>query len=416
MIDIFDLNYDISCRKAKQIDKIEKFHGKGILYGMARYFGGMMLSLVLLRINILCFNKKYILTTTSSNQSKAIEPLRSKGIDSSVVSLTVAYKSVEIDRRYPDFIAYFISLFFIPCYFFELFKCDCLYRKRAMLVCFDRFVLSYGLYILNLIMMKFSKAKYVVFSNDHCVWHRALLKACEKNKVKTVYLQHAVVANNFPKLRFDYSFLDGEQAFKCYGNKSLGKVYLVGALRYQKFACDIKKENMIALCFNTLDSIDFISNMIRKVTQHFNMSIVVRPHPRDTRKEQIQMIATKYNASYSDPCEDSLSLLCRCKMMLAGVSGIHLDAIMVGCFPFTLRGWGTDFYGFISDGIVTECEDISHIDIDDTTVEKFSLINYFNARYGNEVHPEIDEIIHMVLEGQDYKAVFSRVENNVFRY
>ena len=53
-------------------------------------------------------------------------------------------------------------------------------------------------------------------SNDHSPANRALLLVAKSKGIKTVYMQHASVSNLFPVLDFDYSFLDGVNAYNIY--------------------------------------------------------------------------------------------------------------------------------------------------------------------------------------------------------
>lgn|GEM_PF-5295004 len=419
MVDIFDLNYILSSEELKQIEKIDKLKNKGIFYGLIRYFGGMVLSLVRLRLNMFYLRGVQIAYVTGTeNQTCALLPI-SDELPGDLISLTVGYSNKKVSRNFPDLIAYLVSLFFLPCFLYRYFLCTSSYKKKAMRVCFDRFILAYGLSVTNRLCCSFFCPKLVVFSNDHCVWNRSLLNECIFRGIKTAYVQHAMVSRSFPPLKFDYSFLDGEYAFRAYGDSSIGDVFLLGAPRYQYE--EVVSENrkvFLALCFNAIDSIDFIENLIGEIAE-LNLSggVVVRPHPRDGRLAEIRSAAQNAGMLFSDSrMESSLALLKSSECLLAGVSGVHLDAALAGCTPFTLRGWGSDYYGFVESGLITEITRVDDIVTLKSCGQVKRVVQMYEARVGLKCLPKVSKLIASVLSDNTLHTNYIIEKNGVYSY
>lgn len=70
----------------------------------------------------------------------------------------------------------------------------------------------------------------VMVSNDHSGILRAIIKKAKEKNIKVIYTQHAQIGNNFPKLNFDLSLLDGIQALDKYINsgKPNGIIVITG--------------------------------------------------------------------------------------------------------------------------------------------------------------------------------------------
>lgn len=418
MIDIFDLNYMLSSEKLKQVEKIDKLKSKGALHGLSMYLGGMALALFKMRVNIFCFKDvKTAYVTGSLNQTKALLPIRSE-LAGELIGLTVAYTEEKISRKYPDFIAYLLSIFFLPCYFYRYFSCDSSYRRKAMRVCFDKYMLAYGLWLTNKICFKYFRPELIVFANDHCVWQRAILKECIKRGVRTAYVQHAMVSDAFPSLEFDYSFLDGTKAFRAYGEKSSGQAFILGATRYPHLQPKVKiRKNYLVLCFNTVDSWDFIQELVMQAKLLTERRVVVRPHPRDPRASQIKLLVEGVGIHFSDPSiESAVELFERSNCLLAGVSGVHLDAALAGCIPFTLKHWGDDYYGFIDAGLVTEISSIYEVDRFKSAKSLNEAVKSFDARSGTRGLPSVSKLIASVLSSSTLHQSFLCRKNGVYVY
>ncbi|TWU69333.1 hypothetical protein AYI74_06070 [Shewanella algae] len=376
MIDIFDLNYDLSSENIGQLNKIDKFKGKNILYGLTRFVVGFFVSFLRLRFNIFFLKKNDInFLISSDNQFNALVDVFDE-VGGRMSSISVGYN--KLSYRSPDFFYYLFSLPFIFFFIFEYFKCNSDYKRKSMRICFDRYLLTYGIYIVTYICYLINRPSLVFLSNDHCVWHRIALRIAIKLGIKTAYIQHAMVSQYFPRLEFDYAFLDGYESRCKYKIAPNCNVYLIGALRYSNF----RKEKFdfsrmtIGVGFNSLDSIEYITCFIKKLISITNgdYNIIIRLHPKDKRMNKIQHLKSDKVKFSDSKIEASKDFAMNIDMLIAGTTGLHLDIALYGGISFMIKGWGEDYYGFIDKGIVTLLDDISLIK-NITQFEFHSLIN-----------------------------------------
>ncbi len=235
----------------------------------------------------------------------------------------------------------------------------------------------------------------ITFSNDHSVIPRALFFAAKENAIPTVYVQHATVTRDFPPLEFTLSLLEGQDAIDKYSVKGIsGEVKLIGMPRFDAFVKKRKVSgstciNTIGMAFNTLDSIDIILSMVKRIlTVNPSVSIVIRKHQKDLRDFSSPFAAYKKNVSFSNAlAEDPFDFILRCDVLLAGNSSIHLDARLLNVaslfYDFDRVSNVSDLYGFVSKGFVRE------IASEDEMVQALSLPMamenvYLQAKYYNE--------------------------------
>jgi hypothetical protein len=210
------------------------------------------------------------------------------------------------------------------------------------------------------------KPKSIIFSNDHSYIPRALFLMAKKNDVPTIYIQHATVTNSFPALEFDLSLLEGQDAFDKYSTKGIyGKVKFIGMPRFDKFFEMRRKTlpseiNTIGFAFNTVDSIQVIYEILRKLLIDLpSMKIIIRRHSKDTRDFKTPLSTLGNSIFFSDPLsEDPFAFLLNCDLLIAGDSAIHLDAGMMNVssyyFNFASGSKIKDLYGFIKSGFIRE--------------------------------------------------------------
>jgi len=390
LLDIFDLNYDLSNEGIGQINKLPQFKNKGWLYGLSRFTHGLLLSIINLRFNIFAFKSKGLVFFVSShNQYKALQKYSDEQ-DSNYVAVGVNYNNKAVKTRYPEALAYLISIPFLPLVLLQYIFCKDEYKKKSIRVCMDRYLLSYGLYITSYICLFICRPKMIAFSNDHCVWHRVLFKRCKYFGIKTFYCQHALVSEYFPPLEFDYTFLDGEISNKKYERSNAEcKVYLTGSAYLDDLSglnnhLDKKSPKVFGVCFNKIDSDEFIKQLIRELISEleFTELIYVRLHPADHRTNYLKRAIESDNVIFSDTKNETMSsYLEKIHGLLAGDSSVHLEAVLKGKLSCTLSDWSIDYYGFCAEGVikafnnVTEyCLEVRNFKYDD--VINKSLIKY----------------------------------------
>jgi len=242
------------------------------------------------------------------------------------------------------------------------------------------------------------KPKSITFSNDHSYIPRALLLMAKKNKVPTIYIQHATVTGSFPPLEFDLNLLEGQDAFDKYKAKGInGTVKFIGMPRFDKFYTKRKESvrgdiKTVGFAFNTVDSIDIIYEAIKDLIKELpSIKVVVRKHSKDPRDFKTPLKNINGNIIFSDSLsEDSFGFLLGCDLLIAGDSAIHLDACMLNVvsyyYNFSSGSKIKDLYGFLEKGFIkelTSIEDMSnHIKEGLSGRDVFMHAKYYNLLIG----------------------------------
>ncbi|MCC4775172.1 hypothetical protein AB4077_06605 [Vibrio cyclitrophicus] len=372
-LDIFDLNWDISSKDINQVEITSS--GKYDLFeGIVRYFYHMIKSIFYFKFNIHPFDRKVVLFSGTKNQCLTVEKLK---FDCEFRHVKFGNQTSYKGNNSFEALPYIISIFFLPFYIKSYYKEKCKFKRRIMRCRFDRFMFSYGLYFFYQLTLCEGKVDLVIFSNDHSVWQRALLKACLEKKIKTAYVQHANVSEFFPPLGFDFAFLDGKYAKSCYKGNDC-KVFLVGCLRFQDFYKNRKLDvDTTLLCFNKIDSLF----SIKKIIDYFDKNELpfnIRLHPGEQRKNVINFISEKYSKKDVSKL-DLYETLSKHRYCLSGTSSIFLEASILGLYSMSIRDIFYDYYHFERNGLVKVFEKIDDINFDEirtTNLEALSLYNF----------------------------------------
>jgi len=390
LLDVFDLNHDLSNEGIGQINKLPQFKNKGWLYGFSRFIHGLLLSIIKLNFNIFAFKSAGIVFFVSShNQYKALKKY-SEEQNVSYVAVGVNYNNEAVKTRYPEAIAYLFSIPFLPLVILQYLICKDEYKKKSIRVCMDRYLLSYGLYITSYMCLFICRPKMIAFSNDHCVWHRVLLKCCKYFGIKTFYCQHALVSEYFPPLEFDYAFLDGEISNEKYTRANAEcQVYLTGASYLDDLSglnnyFDKTLPKVFGVCFNKIDSDEFIKQLIRELTAKLEFSelIFVRLHPADHRSNYLHKEIGSDNVIFSDTKNETMSsYLEKIHGLLAGDSSVHLEAALKGKLSCTLSDWSNDYYGFCEEGVVKLLNNVTEYCLEVRNLKYDEVINKNLIKY-----------------------------------
>jgi hypothetical protein len=359
-IDIIDLNYSISYlnhslpkTNTNFLQKFSNIHS--ILLFTAKQIIKDLISIVRTK----SLKDKSLLFYTSVNQYNSLIPLYKK-----IENSTFVTDSHKTHIRIPMAFGCLISILLAPRFHSLL---NQKYRKEKSLILnryADYFFIE-GMLIWWAFYLKIKKPKMIIFSNDHLVWHRILRKAAESNKIPAIYLQHASVTEKFPKLEFDLSLLEGNDAFNKYNKKGIsGKVELVGMIKFDKYHSDVNLQNQvksIGICTNYFDDEARIEKICSVVSSSFNnLNIFLRPHPSDRRYSFYEKMKAKYNVHLSNSTkENSFEYLKKVDVNIAGETSIHLEAALMNVYPiyFQLQESITDNYGYIKNKLVVDVFD-----------------------------------------------------------
>jgi len=358
-LDTNDLNWDISSEKINQLSLTSS--GKyGLFEGVLRLLYHLSKSILYLKASLVISNSEVLLFSGTKNQSLALEKLK---FDSVTKHIKFGNQSNKFKNNSYELYPYLLSLLFIPVFIFNYFTESSKFKRKIMLCRLDRYLFSYGLCFFFYMTLNPKKTKLVIMSNDHSVWQRSLLHIAALKNVKTAYVQHANVSPLFPKLTFDYAFLDGNYAKNTYkvGNC---KVFMVGCLRFEDIIDDSRieyKKTKVLLCFNRIDSKKKISEVINFFIKA-KIAFDVRLHPAEHRKDLIKIISE--SEGYEDVTSSNLSnILKTYTYCFSGTSSIFLEASLCGLKCFSIDDLYDDYYGFQKDGIVKVFPNLSSIDL-----------------------------------------------------
>ena len=335
------------------IKKIKGFSIKGLLSTLFKTFKREIITSFRKNENII--NNKIWLYVESVNQLKSLEPLL-------VLENTILITDSDqlVSKKINNSI---IKLHTTSKFKYRILRCFKFYKFKILFK--DNFkahintIIKYdGIYESLLDVLKRHKPKAIVFSNDHNAFCRALLIAAKDCGVKTIYLQHAAVTDQFPPLKFDLNLLEGKDSFEKYQKAGPieGKVELVGMLKFDAYFDLINKSlniQSVGLALNTNDDFE-------KLFKHFfayhtifpNKQFYVRFHP----SIDISKIESPSFFKISDTSkEDSFEFLTKIDVLISGDSSIHLEAALMNVTSFypSINSDYSDYYGFIENKLTS---------------------------------------------------------------
>jgi hypothetical protein len=324
------------------------------------------------------------------NQHRALEGLVK--IDNSICHKTFSSKF-----KYPKFpIGSYVFLYGIRIVFYTYFSKKIIWKLscKRQLVLVILFLASYKS---GVRLFKKMKIKSLWLSNDHTSVHLGLLAAARRLKIRTNYLQHAHVTNIFPRLTFDYAYLDGKMAASLYKSARFTKSILIGPIRYYGLLFDKDKVCSLDLLIgvNGLDDIHIVAQYIKDIKKQCpTLKIGVKPHPglKKVELEPIQFIdgVVLFKRELS-----LLDLLPGSKFFIGGDTSAHLEAVLAGAIS-CYKNFGSnhyDYYGFIAAGLSSTydfCEIFFQSEkIESIRLQQANALKLYFENIGKIKHKEI---------------------------
>jgi hypothetical protein len=230
--------------------------------------------------------------------------------------------------------------------------------KKNRLKFFIHYYDVLGMYEESLRLLKKYRPNKLVFACDHVPIQVALKNAAETLGINTYYFQHASVAKHFPPLNFTVSFLDGQDAFDKYLKIGTikGQVELIGNIKSRSKSGILNTSTSVKKVGIAINRTNKISDMIQLVDiikdNCPNVKFILRNHPADRRSIDV----TSQDYLVSNPKEETtLQFFNQIDLLIAGNSGIHLEAVMLNIVSVYSGGlepnmW--DSYGFIKNGLI----------------------------------------------------------------
>lgn len=292
---------------------------------------------------------------------------------------------------------------------------------------FVDFWTTYGLYHIAEEYLIRYKVSTLVVSNDHNTIQRCLILRAKEKGSKTIYVQHASVTAKFPRLLFDYSFLDGEETLEKYlcAGQPEGYIVLSGGVRFDSFhkktrSAQIPSIKTIGVAINMVDDFE----QVKKLCLHLlncNYRIVLRPHPRYGAVNQDWL--KENEIMFSNPItENSSEFIDNIDCMISNQSAIHLDAAIMNCpcimFNFSNKNIN-DYYSFIKNGLVKEAHNYDELDsllaTPDQLLPSGSVLQYYNASSNTPLQGHLGEIIATCINTVNNDKCIELNPNNYFR-
>ncbi|MFT5829139.1 MAG: hypothetical protein ACI9AB_002108 [Urechidicola sp.] len=197
--------------------------------------------------------------------------------------------------------------------------------------------------------------KLVIKFNDHIFNSMLLHEVCEQQEVKTVYVQHAPVSPRFPALHHDLNVLFSQDSLAKYRTLDVPKkifewvdIRLLASERFKKDQLDGRGAVLFAV--NILDDLSKVKDLVQELTMHF--SVIVRPHPRESR-DLSGLLINKVSLSKGTSIWEDMN---QCEFVLCNESAVPLEAIYYGrsYYKTAMVSKSMDSYGFMSRGLITE--------------------------------------------------------------
>lgn len=299
----------------------------------------------------------------SSNQKRALKEVAARVPNAVKLAILKDDPTLKDEAQQMSLLfAYLVSIAYLPWIILQYVKSSG-YRRKSFKYALDDYLLACGYNLYVRYFLSWERPSIVVMSNDHSMLNRILARVCLDLRVPTAYVQHASVSVTFPKLGFDYAFLEGRDALEKYQSKGLGSciVFLAGIASLDDAVTCLMhfdgERNTIAVCSNQLDSVHDVVSLAQAIKQWAGQkfTVVLRPHPGDSKRlKEWRGCAQRIGVLFSDPqVENATALMIKSVIVVASDSNILLEAAILKakpiCFPYTNDV--LDWYGFIRMGV-----------------------------------------------------------------
>ena len=275
------------------------------------------------------------------------------------------------------------------------------------------------------------KITLVVMANDHSPTNQCIIENCLKYGIRTLYIQHASINEQFPPNRFTYSFLDGLDSYRKYVSirRCTGAVFLSGSSRFDALKKYGRSPGYIGVAINMIDDLEMVFALCKKLADNGIRSVIIRPHPRLELKRDWMERLIGIGADFSDArTEDPFSFMARLKLLISNESSIHLEALLMQIpsvqYNFSKQPF-EDHYSFVRKNIVPLYESFEGVLAECITPHKVcsdSIKEYnaaFGTRFDGNVSGVISDFIQEFENGTEdayVNAVFSYNQSGYYEY
>lgn len=318
-----------------------------------------------------------------------------------------AYHITDIhdSRQFPVFRVYLYSLIYVFSVIRQYIEMDSGIKKTVAGNILINYILTTGYFIVFCRICKNASMQSVILSNDHTFINRPLIRATQMYHVKSLYTQHASVADYYPQLSCTYSVLDGLDSMAKYASndKSLDHttILLLGASRYDGLVSAREKithnKKRIGIGINGLDDYETIQEICKKILADLpGYEIIIRAHP-NWAKSKVQMP----NVTWTSALDEEIRVFFnRIDILISNDSCVHFDAVKYGVptVMYTLNKDGfSDQYSYVRSGFVKYIPDyitlVSYLKSGEYYIPAIDLVRKYDNSYKREYEGNASYII-----------------------
>lgn len=240
-------------------------------------------------------------------------------------------------------------------------------EKSALRAFFRQYLLTFGVHEEFRHFFRKVQPRAVVVANDHVRNSRVVRAVCRELRIPVVFVPHGTIARGCaPPLEFDLALLEGEDSLEKYRESGIGNctVQLVGRPYFDSSVTTHNRADRLrtlGVCLNWIDDLSAVRSTLTTVRRELpGLRILLRPHPSQTITPAVVGLARELGIPTSDSrVESSLEFMQRVDAVVAGDSGVLLDAAVMNVYPIYFDGDGAlrDLCGFVRNGLADHVTD-----------------------------------------------------------
>jgi hypothetical protein len=172
-----------------------------------------------------------------------------------------------------------------------------------------------------------------------------LVRVAEDSGIRCFYVQHASVADNFPKLFSSYALLEGQHAKEKYlaVGSDESKITMIGMTKLDEYINQVNKNssvNKIGICTTRSMDFDETSEIVSFIRENFaHIPLVLRAHPHNEPQQKYRVVINSQGIEFSDARKVNVfSFLEGVDAVISGNSSILLEAALLDVFPIYYVG------------------------------------------------------------------------------
>jgi hypothetical protein len=255
----------------------------------------------------------------------------------------------------------------------------------------------YSFYYRLFNMVDLDSVELVCFPNDHSDTPVAFRDVCNAKRIKTFYIQHSFINENWPRLKYTFALLESRFAKNTHENKigstcdiyAVGNFYTMGKSRSIK---RLKKVKSIGIAVAQSTLIFKLKNILKQLHDIDSEYIfILRQHPSmEVSIFKKLLVGEPYwnRLIFNDAsCSSMETFVEQINVLIAGNSNILIEDILLGIPSLYCRDLDEatyDYHGFVKEHIVNELDFTKSIEaqIEPYYADDYKkLLGYFDASY-----------------------------------